>query len=106
MAAVESAVPREESAAVRTFQFGKPYSYYALGVLLSVGTFNIIDRTVVNLLLSPSARSCISPIGNSDSLRVRHSPSVMHSCRFQSYGWPIGASARGSSRWPLRSGAS
>jgi predicted MFS family arabinose efflux permease len=37
----------------RTFQFGKLYSYYALGILLGVGSFNIIDRTVINLLLVP-----------------------------------------------------
>jgi len=37
----------------RTFEFGKTYSNYALAVLLGVGTFNIIDRTVINLLLVP-----------------------------------------------------
>ncbi len=39
--------------APRTFQFGSRYTHYALGILLGVGTFNIIDRTVVNLLLVP-----------------------------------------------------
>jgi len=37
----------------RDFQFGKRYTHYALAVLLGVGTFNIIDRTVINLLLVP-----------------------------------------------------
>jgi len=39
--------------APRTFEFGSRYTHYALAVLLGVGTFNIIDRTVVNLLLVP-----------------------------------------------------
>jgi predicted MFS family arabinose efflux permease len=39
--------------APRTFEFGSRYTYYALAVLLGVGTFNIIDRTVINLLLVP-----------------------------------------------------
>ena len=37
----------------RTYQFGRRYTLYALAVLLGVGTFNIIDRTVINLLLVP-----------------------------------------------------
>ena len=39
--------------APRTFEFGSRYTHYALAVLLGVGTFNIIDRTVINLLLVP-----------------------------------------------------
>ena len=39
--------------APRTYQFGRGYTLYALAVLLGVGTFNIIDRTVINLLLVP-----------------------------------------------------
>ena len=41
------------SPAPDAFQFGKRYTYVALAVLLGVGTFNIIDRTVINLLLVP-----------------------------------------------------
>src|SRR5262245_14628334 len=37
----------------RDFEFGRRYTYIALAVLLGVGTFNIIDRTVINLLLVP-----------------------------------------------------
>ena len=37
----------------RTFEFGKRYTHLALATLLGVGTFNIIDRTVINLLLVP-----------------------------------------------------
>ncbi len=36
-----------------TFEFGKTYTNVALAVLLGVGAFNIIDRTVINLLLVP-----------------------------------------------------
>lgn len=43
-------------AAPRTFEFGSRYTHYALAVLLGVGAFNIIDRTVVNLLLVPIGR--------------------------------------------------
>ena len=43
-------------AAPRTYQFGSRYTHYALAVLLGCGTFNIIDRTVVNLLLVPIGR--------------------------------------------------
>ena len=37
----------------RPWEFSQRYAYLALAVLLGVGTFNIIDRTVVNLLLVP-----------------------------------------------------
>jgi predicted MFS family arabinose efflux permease len=55
----ESAAPIDmlaaaaSDAAPRDFEFGKVYSHVALAVLLGVGTFNIIDRTVINLLLVP-----------------------------------------------------
>lgn len=42
-----------DASAPRTFEFGKRYTYVALAVLLGVGAFNIIDRTVINLLLVP-----------------------------------------------------
>ena len=37
----------------QNYQFGKTYTNVALAVLLGVGAFNIIDRTVINLLLVP-----------------------------------------------------
>jgi MFS transporter, Spinster family, sphingosine-1-phosphate transporter len=42
--------------APRPWEFGSRYAYGALAILLGVGTFNIIDRTVVNLLLVPIGR--------------------------------------------------
>ena len=43
-------------ATTKPWEFGKRYAYGALAILLGVGTFNIIDRTVVNLLLVPIGR--------------------------------------------------
>ncbi|HEY6599237.1 MAG TPA: MFS transporter [Pseudomonadales bacterium] len=37
----------------KDYEFGKRYTNIALVVLLGVGAFNIIDRTVINLLLQP-----------------------------------------------------
>ena len=45
-----------EPSAPSTFEFGKRYTHLALAVLLGVGTFTIIDRTVINLLLVPIGR--------------------------------------------------
>ena len=36
-------------------EFSPAYTRYALGLLLAVATFNLIDRSVVNLLLVPIA---------------------------------------------------
>jgi predicted MFS family arabinose efflux permease len=44
---------RRDTPPPRAFEFGKRYTHYALAVLLGVGTFNIIDRAVINLLLVP-----------------------------------------------------
>jgi predicted MFS family arabinose efflux permease len=52
----DSLAPAVDADAPRTFQFGRRYTHYALAVLLGVGTFNIIDRTVINLLLVPIGR--------------------------------------------------
>jgi len=43
-------------ATTKPWEFGRRYAYGALAILLGVGTFNIIDRTVVNLLLVPIGR--------------------------------------------------
>jgi predicted MFS family arabinose efflux permease len=48
--------PAGTDATNKPWEFGKRYAYGALAILLGVGTFNIIDRTVVNLLLVPIGR--------------------------------------------------
>ena len=42
-----------QTPAVRAPEFSRRHLTYALALLLGVGAFNIIDRTVVNLLLVP-----------------------------------------------------
>jgi MFS family permease len=42
--------------AVRPPEFGWRYANYALGLLLVVGVFNIVDRSIIGLLLQPIAR--------------------------------------------------
>ena len=44
-----------DRAAKPTGEFSPAYTRYALGLLLGVATFNLIDRSVVNLLLVPIA---------------------------------------------------
>ena len=42
--------------AVRTAEFGRSYTAYALGLIVVVGVFNIVDRSIVGLLLQPIAQ--------------------------------------------------
>jgi MFS family permease len=53
-----SALPNAPAtpAAERPLEFSPAYTRYALGLLLGVATFNLIDRSVVNLLLVPIAQ--------------------------------------------------
>src|SRR5262249_39129824 len=37
-------------------EFGQRYMYYGLGLLLGVAVFNLIDRSIINLLLVPIAQ--------------------------------------------------
>jgi predicted MFS family arabinose efflux permease len=46
----------DPAAVDRAPEFGTRYSAYALGMLVLVGTFNIVDRSIIGLLLQPIAR--------------------------------------------------
>ena len=50
-AVVDRALP--DGVAEKTPEFGRPYMFYGLGLLLTVAIFNLIDRSVINLLLVP-----------------------------------------------------
>ena len=39
-----------------TPEFGRRYANYALGMLVLVGMFNVVDRSIIGLLLVPIAR--------------------------------------------------
>ena len=43
------------ASAERAPEFGRRYASYALGVLVSVGMFNVVDRSIIGLLLVPIA---------------------------------------------------
>jgi MFS family permease len=44
------------SNAERAPEFGRRYASYALGLLVAVGVFNVVDRSIIGLLLEPIAR--------------------------------------------------
>jgi MFS family permease len=44
------------ASAVRSPEFGRRYSSYALALLVLVGVFNIVDRAIIGLLLQPIGR--------------------------------------------------